>query len=141
MAMEGKAQVVLAKATKSDDAEVPVYLWNQRVLEGLDWIRDTLRHTHELEKTLRKFEVAMRTMRKFLLRIWVNKVGRDFQQWFDKRAFLSQEEKAQVYQDGCRAVEYAKRCTWWDWTRGSAVFFWRWETSYQEDMRVGNRVF
>ena len=39
--------------------------------------------------------------------------------------------------DGDKAVERAQFCSFWDWDRGSSIFFWRWPEDYQDIVREG----
>jgi hypothetical protein len=69
------------KATKHDDADVPIYLWNDRLtrpwrsLAGSEDIID-----EELNEKLYKAEDTIR--KKFLLSCWKKKVRRSFMVWF-----------------------------------------------------------
>ena len=55
------------KATKSDDAEVPVFLWTEHYLEEV-----SLGHLTKSERE--RVEDAMNTLRKYALRKWKRKV-------------------------------------------------------------------
>jgi hypothetical protein len=33
---------------------------------------------------------------------------------------------------GAMALSFATESTWWDWLRGSALFFWNWPIVYQD---------
>jgi hypothetical protein len=64
----------LEEATKHDDAEVPIWLWNSR-LKTLEW--------NFLEG--REWESALVVIRSFGLRCWQRKVTSSFFLWFHKR--------------------------------------------------------
>jgi hypothetical protein len=59
---------LLRKAVKSDNAEVPCYLWDERVLMGVD--------TKEIPEE--EVQGVLTTLRRLMLRYWKNKVHTDF---------------------------------------------------------------
>jgi hypothetical protein len=40
---------------------------------------------------------------------------------------------------GSKALAHAADASWWDWDRGSALFFWRWPREYHLELRDGLR--
>jgi len=108
------------KACKSDNAAVPVYLWNERVKAGLDY---SFLHNVSDEK----LGAAFGTIRGFLLRYWKRKVVRDFDAWWEDQR--KQDEKIKAFPDprsfeaGKAAISHANAASWWDWDGGSALFF------------------
>ena len=122
------------KACKSDNAAVPVYLWNDRVKAGLDY---SILHNVSDEKLGAAFD----TIRGFLLRYWKRKVVRDFDAWWEDQR--KQDEKIGAFPDprsfeaGKAAISHANAASWWDWDGGSALFFWRWPKKFQIEMRDG----
>ena len=66
------------KATKSDDAEVPIYLWTEHYMEGstIKWDKATIEDEH------RKVEGAMETLRsKLFIWKWKRRVIKEFNNW------------------------------------------------------------
>jgi len=109
------------KACKSDDAAVPVFLWNDRVKAGLDYMIAQVVTEVELE-------AALDTIRGFLLRYWKRKVTRDFIAWWEDQHV--QAKKVGGFPDlrslEARkvAISHANSASWWEWDCGSALFFW-----------------
>ena len=66
----------------------------------------------------------------------MRKVTRDFDQWFEEVGKLH-EDSNQVFLDGLSACARANGASWWEWDKGSSIFFWRWPPDYQEAARVG----
>jgi hypothetical protein len=108
-----------AKATKEDNAEVPIHLWNERVLQ--DWSK-----RNNQEDAGWKLE----TIRdKFLLRRWKQNLQRSLVahlndkfgvDWLDESP-RSTELKIEL-DAGTDALSRAMDTTWWSWESSSALF-------------------
>ena len=59
----------------------------------------------------------------------------DFCSWYKLHGQL--DEDKEVWKAGMKAVKRAWWCTFWDWPRGSSIFFWRWPPDYQRVARLG----
>ena len=119
---EGKTgSTVSDKAVKADNAEVPSELWDRRLIEG-SWINDALR-----EETITRARVdhALKGLRKWFLEIWKKRVCRSFVTWAVSMRHASEEERRAAIEAGALALSYVHRSSWWEWTGGSGVFFWR----------------
>ena len=76
--------------------------------------------------------------REAAIKYWRAKVCRDFTTWYTSEdAKLRLMDKAPIREAGQRDVERAAWCSWWDWDRGSAIFFWIWPKDYQRIAREG----
>jgi hypothetical protein len=159
------------KATKSDDAPVPVELWNNEVARMLNTSM-----TPDLEILFDKF-------RNKLLRLWKMRLRREFSRWFSKKhkvnaslkkvsrretdtvriwlegkkeAKLAREELLKNYKvwwsktyregsteklkdaaGGMDCIVRASATSYWEWTEGSRLFFWRWPPQYLKSARDG----
>ena len=140
---EDRGGTATDKATKSDDAAVPVFLWNDRIQEGLEkiWRSDTKRGgTPPLNFSNRvdqfRFKWALNKLRQGCLTYWKKKVKTDFERWYQLKG-KSHPHSTQVWKDGQAAVSKASQASWWNWDKGSSIFFWRWPADYQEIVRVG----
>ena len=145
------------KATKADDARVPEYLWNDQIAEQLmlTWKRKSRKEigSHKQKRNRGRkrpppplifkraadrlrFKWALSRIRGFALKYWKRKVKRDFQVWF---SLLDKEmkDKEQILSDGLAACTRAGQSSWWNWDKGSSIFFWRWPPDYQEAARIG----
>ena len=147
---------VTDKATKADDAAVPEHLWNDRIAEQLmlTWKRESRKEigsykqkrnrgkrtppplTFKRAPDKLRFKWALRRIRRFALNYWKKKVKRDFERWFS----LIEEgvkNKEEILIDGQAACKRAAQASWWNWDKGSSIFFWRWPPDYQEAARIG----
>jgi len=57
-------------------------------------------------------------------------------EWFEEVGKL-RREKEDIFRDGMKACAKADQCSWWNWDKGSSIFFWRWPPDYQETARIG----
>jgi hypothetical protein len=116
----------LSKAVKADDANIPTYLWDERILPGVD-----------TEVSDEEGVAALNTLRRVMLRYWKNKVFSEFFKWFEAQAWESEEDKEKILQAGKTAIKFAMKASWWDWDGGSGIFFWRWPPEYFEEACFG----
>lgn len=118
------------KAVKSDDADVPVYLWNDRLAYLLG------------QEHLTDFQVGkLAVLRRVVHRYWVRLVRRSWWDWWrahgESVRVHQPEHYARIREAGVEAVEYAENSSFWKWDAGSGAFFWRWRPEYQLDMAIG----
>jgi hypothetical protein len=119
-----------SKATKGDDAEIPVHLWNN----CLAYLVGAVRLSEEQERRLG-----------FLWRCthhyWIRCVRESWWTWWrENKSLLGLVEPKHWWEIGRRgmaAVNYASLSSFWDWDWGSAVFFWRWQRGYQLEVAMG----
>ena len=64
-----------------------------------------------------------------MLRIWKRKVRRSFCQWFERQNFDPIKREV-VRKEGIEAMLYANATSWWNWDKGSKLFFWRWPKEF-----------
>jgi hypothetical protein len=118
-----------AKATKNDDAEVPVALWDARLEAGLDPIvreRDWRRH--------------LPILRRFWLKRYKRLVLRSALDWIkgvEKQGMTVSPKAMDAIREGIYRIGHA---TWWEWTQGSTPFFWRWPEEFQDRIRDGIKL-
>jgi hypothetical protein len=119
----------IQKATKDDDAEVPVHLWNDRILR-LEWLGKRS-----------SCICAIEIMRKRMLAKWKSIVKNDWWNWWGKYKARckekGQEPSRKIGIAGAIAVGHAMEASWWDWDNGSAPFFWRWPEEFMANIRDG----
>ena len=129
---EAPKNTVTAKASKSDDAGVPYWLWDQEVLSIYpDNISDRKRAA-----ILKSFNHT----REAMLRHWRWKVRKDFNEWFAKTDIKDPKTLALVKERGADCIRRAELASWWNWDGGSSLFFWRWPEIYQKDVLFGGPV-
>ena len=119
------------KATKSDDAKIPTYLWDDRICQKLG-IQD--------EGKRRDVINALNAIRKVTLRYWKRRVCSDFWSWWKGQVFADDEEdvRDRTIRAGLSALDHASRASWWDWDAGSSPFFWRMpDLGWMTEMRDG----
>jgi hypothetical protein len=122
-----KSSTVTARAVKSDDVDVPIHLWNDRV-----FAYPSLKRMEGIAKE--KKEKALDQLRAWCHIIWKRKVERDFVEWFHntEHRYDSRED---IWVAGLQVCVYARRSDWWEWKVGSKIFFWRWPNRYREEAR------
>ena len=158
------------KATKSDDAPVPMSLWEEHLVDD-----GTQVWTVEEKKLLPR---ACDTLRKRMLYWWKGRVLSTFHLWLNRKyrdellpinerwdlgvtfrngryEWAKGEESKNEYlkwrkarllickEDllaGTDAVVRAFCTSWWEWEDGSRPFHWRWPLEYQERIHDGIRV-
>jgi hypothetical protein len=113
-----------AKAVKLDDAEIPMYLWDEQILLSMDTMVVPKKEVTE----------ALTTLRRLMLRYWKNKVHQDFFKWFDEQTWNNEEDKCKVLDAGRVAIKYAMKASWRDWDGVSSIFFWRWPPEFFEEV-------
>ncbi|GFH53884.1 hypothetical protein CTEN210_10360 [Chaetoceros tenuissimus] len=134
-----------AKATKSDDAEVQVDIWNRRMFQKC------LSVTYQADKHAKMCDMLRRVMLRFYqrkiyasFRKYLHKehgakaVSRYHQLKQNKKKKLSELEKDIIV--GTDAIRRASEASYWEWTSGSTLFFWRWPECYQQEVRDGLAV-
>lgn len=146
------------KATKSDDAVIPVHLWNSRIAQAFGFGNS--------EGFAQKLEL----IRIALLRAWRRRVARDFRQWYQRlrpsadlistAAVVTRQRGTYVWCKGGRprytkywrdlanvsrkdwiagadCIGRSSDATWWEWDQGSRPLFWRWPKEYVPSIRDG----
>ena len=121
------------KVTKSDDAEVPTYLWDDRICDKLG-IQDIAQQA--------KCVMALNVIRKAALRYWKRLVCSDFWEWWRSQRFDHDNGdvslRDRTLQAGLSALAHASQASWWDWDKGSSPFFWRMpDAQWMREMRDG----
>ena len=131
---------VTYKAVKSDDASITVYLWNDRIALGLQAIREKENKTFPFDFTddddCSQFQRGLEGLRKLRLIVCKKNVRRSFSKWFGEVG-KHRSEKENIFRDGMKACAKVNQCSWWNWDKGSSIFFWRWPRHYQETARIG----
>jgi hypothetical protein len=114
---ESRVTTTTDKAVKSDDAALPVFLWNEAVCRGLPGI----------EATDEGVSNALDVLRKWLLSYWKKKVMLDLAEYLhNNKGEMSPGEYEKSRLAGLKALDYAGQAGWWKWKGGSYPFFWRW---------------
>ena len=102
------------KATKSDDAAIPTYLWDDRVCErfGFTSVADRTRAIK-----------ALNSIRKGALQYWKRLVASDYWRWWRCQRFdETTDERERTKKSGLAALAHATQASWWDWDHGSSPF-------------------
>lgn len=139
------ASLVTNKAVKADNAGIPVDLWNQRLLllypqwstHHLDSLRTMIlrRCRYNLFRSFCAFLTHKFTNHWVYLLAFIRAKalpGHDGGRMgifcpLSYRFLLSHLDSfADIYHQGIDVLLRWDRCTWWDWSDGSALVFWRW---------------
>lgn len=129
------------KAARADDAAVPVWIWNDRLETYLGELKinhirsvepnpvvAAARYTQEMV-TRDRLDWAAEILRRAIgHRWWLRHLIRDFWQW--RRSGLAHARDIESLAAGLDACRRATGSTWWEWTAGSRLFFWRWPAEY-----------
>lgn len=116
-------------ATKSDDAEVPVQIWDDRIALPSGPAK---RHLLTLLRTC-------------ALAWWKRHTTVSFLTWFklehgqpiDLTRILSHPLQRVDWEAGRDCVRRCSLSSWWDWEGGSRPLFWRWPKEYRKQIRDG----
>ena len=134
------------KAAKMDDAEVPVALWNDRLIETYP-NKMVIQH---LSRTL--LDTTLDRIRSFLLRVWMKSIYKSFikylrltwpslyKSYLNRLSYQKIETNHQFNKDiqaGRECIEYSSKCNWWEWCGGSRLFFWRWPCEFRTSAQDG----
>ena len=125
------------KATKDDDAAVPLYLWNDRIEALFPWIDSYDNMVEALEK-----------IRGFLKDRWCRILTRSFGAYMrgaygSNWTTMKREADSSFLCDletGSDCIRRAAAADWWEWHDGSRPFFWRWPTESREAIRDGMKM-
>jgi len=130
-APEVKEKARAATSAKADDAEVPVYLWNDRITKAFPALED------EEKVALGALDI----IRAGTLGFWRRKVARDFRAWWKlelaEAKKMGKKADLRSLRKGTEALRYAAGASWWGWEAGSAPFFWRWPPEIRDVIRDG----
>ncbi|KAL7570822.1 hypothetical protein ACA910_018892 [Epithemia clementina (nom. ined.)] len=119
------------KATKLDDAVIPVFMWDVPVREGMTW----------LGPEASVFDRAIVVLCRWLHQLWLQRVVSSFWDWWKVKFCIPglqlTEEGVNAFKVGQRALAHPSMSSWWDWDKGSSPFFWRFPDEWEHEMRVG----
>jgi hypothetical protein len=120
------------KASKDDDAKVPVELWNDFTRRGLPPEVAGLPEAILIE--------AGDRIRVGLLMMWRRSVTRSFFRWVKERRAAGMCPSVEAMEAGRDAIGRAGDSSKWGWPAGSRPFFWRWPEEYQETIISGLKL-
>ena len=143
-----KEQHDLAKAVKSDDAAVPVHLWNDRIKERASF--NSIWSSPRLAGFKQQvFDWAISTIRNFMLRQYRRRLYLDCikelrnrmgSNWFGRRR--QGNDKLNVQLSAMRDILWrACENDWFEYPAGSRLLYWRWPKKYQKQARDGVPVY
>lgn len=139
-------------ATKSDDAEVPVHLWDKQLVTTYPRALGQEEKDGVLALARRLQPLLLRVWRRMLWREWRahRKLGfekKDPNDTGEKGGMSYAEVRKHVYEklgthveEGRDLLRVIGECNWWEWTGGSMLFSWRWPAEYQARAEEGLEV-
>ena len=105
-------------AIKADDAEIPIWLWDDRVWK----LQLHCEHRRRVfEQRYRKCPLTV--WRSYLVCAWRLRVTRSLLRFLQRGADSEREANRHAGRD---CIERACGADWWEWLAGSRLFFWRW---------------
>jgi hypothetical protein len=132
---------------KNDHAQAQVEEWNRRALaylikgealtsrqsRALDVVRRAMlrRYRHYKYGVIRSFRLFMKKKHGIN---WMEDM------WKEGRKRRGKKEIGRDYTVGLDAIHRASNASFWDWSDGSTVFFWRWPEELQDELRDGMQV-
>ena len=122
------------KAVKSDKARVPRQLWDGRAVKGT-----AAESAYFFEDSVLREQVerALDVLRSLALRWWKKCTCSLFLKWFGTLEGGTANHRKEVWEAGLEALKYVVNSSWWEWTGGSGILFWRWPLVYQDEIRIG----
>lgn len=130
------------KAVKHDDAAVPEYFWDERILAPYRTSGPLAFLQSQAEDAwMAKAVRALTPIRSGALCYWRRKVRREFMVWW--RGEKGRDHPAndpvrwQQFKAGLSAIDCACGATWWLWDAGSAPFYWRWPLEFLAEICDG----
>jgi hypothetical protein len=123
---------------KADDAATPIPLWDERVWCGNSHEDSVLAFKASFNKC------PLSSLRLFLLRRWKLNVRRSFILFLKRKYGDPRDPNRLASPEAQRDIEVGRECLWhavnadwWDWSKGSRPFFWRWPAVLQCYVRDG----
>lgn len=114
--------VNVSTAAKADDAEVDLSLWNVGGDED-------------------GMEEARKVIRDALHSRWVRRLTIEAAGYFASQVYESPTERDRDREALLECIERCQNSTWWDWSDGSRLHFWRWPQVWRREARDGARAF
>jgi hypothetical protein len=118
-----------AKATKNDDAEIPVEIRMKFLEKGLPG-----------KVKARDWKPHLEVLRRFWLRQYHRMIYKTTIKWIKKtqaRGMVVTPEALDSIREGLYRVTQA---SWWEWRAGSTPFFSRWTDEFQDRIRDGIKL-
>ena len=132
------------KAAKSDDADVPIELWDRCVLRlHFSWLEYTQRVANSLKVIRDRFAmpIYLKNLRRSFLSYLRTAYGIC---WWRKLSEDKSSEAKLLKLELAIGVDSIVRCinsTWWEWKDGSTCHFWRWPKEVMMFIRDGFPVY
>jgi hypothetical protein len=133
--MNGKNDLGRHKAAKNDDAEIPIFYWDSLVWEP--WLDDNDTLLRAASFGSKYSHSPLTPIRHFALAFWRTRIWKSFRR-FMGNAYVHGEwhlppTDSVSQAEWSRTISAARDCiwrcdgaSWWDWTMGSRLLFWRW---------------
>jgi hypothetical protein len=136
--------MVDTKAIKHDNAAVPVHIWNDRLIANYpapDRIKgiskEAIEHSLDIMRkhlTTKCCRIVSKSLISYLKFTWPE----EWRKYQEKKERRKEEVNSEFIEDviaGRECLWYTSQCSWWEWSGGSCLLFWRWS----EDCRTWAR--
>jgi hypothetical protein len=130
------------QAVKHDDAEVPVFLWNNRLIFTGPTVWRLLPR-RRLNKALEGFRLlALLRWKRNVLKSFIRYLKFNWaHQWDLLQSGSAKDVKSIEFKfdldAGLDCLYYTSRSSWWEWNNGSRLLFWRWNWEFKVQARDG----
>ena len=125
------------KAVKADNAEVPVSLWNDRI------VRSTATEEQNTALETIRNKVMLRWYRRRVFKSYINYMIKTHGKGWSMKLSASRcahEVDTEIHKDGRVGMDALRRilnASWWSWKAGSTLLFWRWARENRREARDG----
>jgi len=123
------------KAARADDAEIPIYLWDERFWQStpcsdklsqfmLKYNTEQFRQTYSC-----KFVSPLQILRHIAHIRWIRNIFKDFVRYAERRcgrSWINQLRGTVLLNTTIDALNRAARSSFWEWLDGSTLILWHW---------------
>lgn len=128
-----EAEAAYRQAVKSDDAQVPVHLWNNRIGNS------NLHQGICVEAFHKRFhKCPLDSLRGAFLRSWQRLVTKSLLTYL--KTTYGEHWQAHPADPPSLRADLACGRDWWEWRGGSSLLFWRWPPEFQKTARDGHPI-
>lgn len=129
------------KAVKADDAVTPVNLWNDHIWEAALHLKSSYDHFCSYAIHRKGILCPLDVLHSFFLGLWRCRVTRSLMSYLRNTHgvhWLSNSKAQDYLAIGRDCIWRVSEADWWNWSKGSTLFFWQRPASVQELVKFGH---